>query len=231
MENQNGAPETQNLKEALKFIIEGKDFETFQQYKTGAELKEQAGIPLETVLYLSIKPPYEDEEIGNEKSVDLARPGTEYFYVRRKLKFTINGEAFEWYKQYISGHELRKLGKINPEDELYLKVDEGFKDELIGEETLVDLARSGVEHFYSKACPVQFILIINGRERSWDKKAITFEQVIQLAFPNAVNNERTAYTVTYIKGPKQNPEGSMVKGSIVYVTNKMIFNATATDKS
>ncbi len=39
------------------------------------------------------------------------------------------------------------------------------------------------------------------------------------------------YTVAYEDGPKQNPEGSMNKNQDVFVKNKMIFHATATDKS
>ena len=39
------------------------------------------------------------------------------------------------------------------------------------------------------------------------------------------------YTVAYEDGPKQNPEGSMLKDSVVFVKNEMIFHATATDKS
>jgi hypothetical protein len=39
------------------------------------------------------------------------------------------------------------------------------------------------------------------------------------------------YTVAYEDGPKQNPEGSMLKGAIVFVKDKMIFHATATDRS
>ncbi len=45
----------------LKLVIEGQEYETFDQYITGAELKKLAGIPLDTELYLSVKRPYQDE--------------------------------------------------------------------------------------------------------------------------------------------------------------------------
>ena len=94
----NGAPNTQKDKLPLKFVIEGKEYETFDQYKTGAELKQLAGIPLDTELFLSISKPYEDELIENEKSVNLARPEIEYFFVKKKLHFTINNVDYTWYK-------------------------------------------------------------------------------------------------------------------------------------
>ncbi len=76
-----------------------------------------------------------------------------------------------------------------------------------------------------------FKLIVNGREKQWAEKTITFEQVVILAFGSYDNNQNKVYTVTYDRGPHENPEGSMVKGDSVLIKNKMIFNVTATDKS
>lgn len=75
------------------------------------------------------------------------------------------------------------------------------------------------------------ILIVNGREKIWNKKQISFEEVVVLAFGSYDNNPNKVYTVTYDRGPHQNPEGTMVYGDIVFIKNKMIFNVTATDKS
>ena len=74
-------------------------------------------------------------------------------------------------------------------------------------------------------------IVVNGREKQWCEKTITFQQVVALAFENYQDNLDTVYTVTYAKGPQQNPEGSMVKGTKVFVINKMVFNVTATNKS
>lgn len=77
----------------------------------------------------------------------------------------------------------------------------------------------------------KLVLIVNGREKLWDKKQISFEEVVILAFGAYDNNPNKVYTVTYDRGPHQNPEGAMVLGDTVHVKNKMIFNVTATDKS
>lgn len=74
-------------------------------------------------------------------------------------------------------------------------------------------------------------LIINGREKPWNEKEISFEQVVTLAFGSYVENQNRVFTVTFKGGPERNPQGSMVKGDKVFVRNKMIFNVTATDKS
>lgn len=215
----------------LKFIIEGKEFETLEQYKTGAELKQLAGIPLETELYLSISKPYQDELIENDKSVNLARPETEYFFVKKKLQFYINGKLFTWYKQFIRGIQIRQLGNIPPDDEIFLDIKEGWQDDQIFDDEVVDLARPGKERFFSKPRPTEFIIIVNAREKEWKEPNISFEQMVVLAFGSYDNNPNKGYTVTYSRGWEPKPEGTMVKGSTVRVKNKMIFDVTATDKS
>ncbi len=76
-----------------------------------------------------------------------------------------------------------------------------------------------------------YTLIVNGREKEWNDKTISFEQVVELAFGTIQNNGRTAYTVTYTRGNNDKPQGSMVAGDVVKVKHNMIFNVTATDKS
>ncbi|MEQ9218904.1 MAG: multiubiquitin domain-containing protein [Cyclobacteriaceae bacterium] len=78
---------------------------------------------------------------------------------------------------------------------------------------------------------VKVALIVNGEEKGWDSKEISFDQVVILAFGSISNNPNICYTVTYKRGPGQNREGSMVKGDVVRVKNKMVFNVTSTDKS
>jgi hypothetical protein len=144
---------------------------------------------------------------------------------------TINGEQYEWHQQYISGAEIRKLGNITEEDEVFLAVKKPWEDEPIIDDSRVNLARPEIEHFLSKGKNVSIVLIVNGREKTWKERRITFEQVVILAFGNYDSNPNICYTVTYGSGPRQNHEGSMVKGDKVFVHNKMIFNVTATDKS
>lgn len=75
------------------------------------------------------------------------------------------------------------------------------------------------------------IIVVNGREKVWNEKEISFEQVVTLAFGSYVENDQIVYTVTYKRGEGSKPEGSMVKGDVVKVKDKMIFNVTKTDKS
>jgi len=215
----------------LPLNIEGKEFEWHLQFITGAEIKKLAGLSPEVDLYLTVEDPWDDEPVGDDTKVDLGRPEIEHFLVKKKQNFTINKKPFDWDKQYITGKQIRKLGLIDPDDEIFLEIMEPQKDELITDETKVDLARPGVEHFFSKEAAVEVAIIVNGSPKKWEKKKITFVEVIILAYSNYIDKPTMVYTVAYEDGPKQNPEGSMTKGTVVFVRNKMIFHATATDKS
>jgi hypothetical protein len=225
----NGAPDTHKQKNPLKFIMEGKEYETYDQYKTGLELKQLAGIPADTELFLSISKPYEDELIENEKVVNLARPETEYFFVKRKLRFTINSVIHTWYKQYIRGIQIRELGEIPETDGIYLDLPGGWKDDLITNDEVVDLARPGVEHFVSRHHANDIQIIVNGSLKEFSKPKITYEEVVILAFGNYDPNR--GYKVKYTDGPHQNPKGMLSQGTEVFVKNKMNFNVASTHQS
>ncbi len=231
LDNHQGDLHSHSPEIPLKFVIEGKEYETFDQYKTGAELKQLAGIPLDTELFLSISKPYQDELIENEKQVNLARPETEYFFVKKKLQFFINDKPFTWYKQYIRGAQIRELGNIPAEDDIFLDIKEGWQDDQIFDDEVVDLARPGKERFFSKPRPTEVTIFVNARPHIWKEINISFEQLVVLAFGSYDNNPNKGYTVTYSRGWEPKPEGTMVKGSVVRVKNKMIFDVTATDKS
>lgn len=216
-------------RQALTFTVEGKSFETFDQYKTGTELKQLAGIPLPTELFLAVEEGYNPELISNEDKVDLARPDVEHFFVKDKLKFTINGVGFISYEQYILGKMIRELGKIPFTDDIFLKISPPFHDELIRDDDEVDLARPGKEHFVSK--PVDITLIVNARPKPWNKRTISFEEVVVLAFGSYDPNPNRVYTVTYSNGVPPKTEGTMVRGQVISVKDKTNFDVSATDKS
>lgn len=230
MENEKSAPQnTKGDKEKLLLTIEEKQYEWKNQYITGSQIKQLAGIPLEVDVFLSIKEPWEDELVPNDEKVNLARPSIEHFFVKQKLKLTINKKPFFWYNQYITGQQIRVLGKIDSDDDIYLEIKEPYKDELILDETSVDLARPSVEHFISKPRKIQ--IFVGGMPHEWIKPKISFKEVIILAYGKYIDSPNMVYTIGYEDGPKQNVEGSMFIDKEVFVTNNMIFHATATDKS
>jgi len=212
----------------IPFFIEGKQYSSAEQYKTGREIKQMGGLAGDAELYLLIADPWKDEPVNDDDRIDLARPGMEQFFVKKKLPYSINGMEFSSNKQFIKGAFIRHQGNIAANEEIYLKVPKGWQDELIEDEEWVDLARPGKEHFESRKFEV--CIIVNLKEKKWFAKKISYAEVVKLAYPD-YDPEKKSYTVKYTEGPKQNPEGSMSEGDTVYVKNKTTFHVTAANKS
>lgn len=77
-----------------------------------------------------------------------------------KHSFILNKTYQEWPEAFISEAELRKLGNISDDTDLYLM--EQGQDNKITKDQPVDLARSGVEQIYSLP-KEKYQFIINGR--------------------------------------------------------------------
>jgi hypothetical protein len=162
MENQNKGADLSTANQFLKLIIEGKTFDWKEQYILGKQVRDLGGAPEESKTFLAIEKPWVDEHIGDDDKVDLARPGIEQFYFKRLLLLTINGQTYKWYEQYITGIEVRELAGIAADEQLFLAIEKPWEDEPIADNTKVDLARLGVEHFYSKkAAPKKVTITID----------------------------------------------------------------------
>jgi len=218
-------------KPALKLTVNQKSYDWSEQYITAEQTREIGHIKDGDRLYLRVAEPWLDELILPGTKTNLARPGIEEFYSTEKLVFTVNGKSFEWPEQLITGKQIRKVAGIDADDLIYLDNEKPYKDNLIEDNEEVDLARPTIEHFYTVEVGFEATIIINGQPKKWDKPRISFKEVIELAYGACSESETMVYTVAYEDGPKQNPEGSMLRDAVVFVKNKMIFHATATDKS
>lgn len=218
------------MKKNYNLIINGQPYEWPNKEIKGLELRKLGNINQDTTLYYKIEG--KDAEVHDTESIDLGRVGVERFFSISndpQYKFIINDELFTWNARFITGAQLLTLGNLNLEDNLFLKEEQ--EDLHILSDMRIDLAPLGKEEFYSKSKPVKIIIIVNGREKEWQERKISYEELVQLAFGNYDPNPSIAYTVTYDMGPSQNPNGSMVKGDKVFIKVKMVFNVTATDKS
>lgn len=149
----------------------------------------------------------------------------------KDYKFFVNKVKLTSASQFITGLQIKEMAHVPTAHELYLKVS-GNQDKLISDEATVNLELPGVEHFYTKEPESGIVLIINGTPCPYGDKKVTFEQIVQMAFPNKpTTGDNVGFTVTYSKGPEQNVNGVMSPSSSVFVKNQMQFNVTATHKS
>lgn len=73
-------------------------------------------------------------------------------------------------------------------------------------------------------------IYVNSRPKTWDKKEISYEEVIVLAFGSCDSSDRIEYTVAWIL-KNENKSGTLVKGTSVKVKQDMRFNVKRTDRS
>jgi len=130
-----------------------------------------------------------------------------------------------------TGEALYKLGHVQPGYDLFREV-RGDKEDAVVEDDAEPIHLREDEHFHSgPAQPRRFTIIVNGQQKVVTTRAVTFDEIVKLAFPTPPAGSNILYTVSYEDGPCVNPQGSMKDGQTVKVKNGMIFNVTATDKS
>ena len=200
-----------------------------RQILAAAGLDPQAGYSVFAVLATG-----DFEDVRLDESFDLRGRGAERFIAfltDRDFKLTLNARQLAWGKPVISGAALYALGKVGPEEAVFLEV-RGGTDRLVEPTDLVDLAAPGVERFITGPKPVKgYEITVNSRAEPVPAARVTYEQVVQLAFPGP-HGPNIVFAVTYRHAESRPPAGELGPGGAVEVKHKgTIFNVTKTDKS
>jgi hypothetical protein len=173
------------------------------------------------------------EDIRLDEPYDLRERGVERFvgfHTDRDFKLTLDNHQIVWGKPAISGSDLYKLAKVGDDQAVFLEV-RGGEDRLIKPQETIDLTAPGIEHFITALRPTTTIeIIVNGRLRAVPRTQVTFEEIVQLAFPGS-HDSNTAFSITYRKAASVPPEGELGAGGIVKIKQGTIFNVTRTIKS
>lgn len=74
-------------------------------------------------------------------------------------------------------------------------------------------------------------IFVNGRKKAVAPGILSFEALVQLAFDPVPAGPNILFTITYRRGPKENPDGNLFPGGSVVLKPAMVFNVSATDKS
>ena len=76
-----------------------------------------------------------------------------------------------------------------------------------------------------------FDIIVNGRPYTVDNDEVTFDEVVNLAYPEGGRGELISYTVLYYEGGGREKEGGLNEGEKAKVKDGTVFNVTRTDRS
>ena len=198
----------------------------------GRQLLESAGLhPRDGYSLFAILPSGDFEDVRLDEPFDLRGRGAERFIAfltDRDFKLTLNDEELRWGKPAISGAVLYGLAKLREGEGVFLVVP-GGEDRLIEREELVDLTQLGIERFIT--APITFEIVVNARPRTVNTGIVSFEQVVQLAFPGH-HEPNVVFSMTYRHAASSPHAGELGAGGSVDVKKKgTVFNVTRTVQS
>lgn len=169
--------------------------------------------------------------VGLDESVDLSPDGREIFrafHSDRAFNFTVDELGYEWGASTISEAELRAITGAADNKHFVLER-QGEPDQPIHEGEMVALGERGTEHL--RTVRALTTIIVNAEKKEVERRRISFEALVKLAFETPPTGENILITIDYGNGPPANPKGSLKPGETVKIKNKMVFDVTATDRS
>jgi hypothetical protein len=181
----------------------------------------------------AILPSGDFEDIRLDEPFDLRGRGVEQFVAfrtDRDFKLTLDDHQITWGKPAIRGSDLYQLANVGHEQAVFLEI-RGGTDKLIEPEQMIDLTASGIERFITAPRPTHEVeIIVNARPRLVSGPDVTFEQIVELAFPGS-HNPNSVFSITYRKVASASSEGELSAGGVIKIKKGTIFNVTQTDKS
>ena len=215
--------------------LQFRDLHVADPVPLGRQILTSAGLPADAGYSLyAILPTGDFEEVRLDEPFDLRAHGAERFIAfltDRDFKLTLNEHQLEWGKPAISGAILYRLAKVGPDEAVFLEV-RGGADRLIEPGERIDLAAPGVERFITapRRGPT-YEIAVNGRPHTVTDAHVTFEQVVEIAFPDA-QAPNTVFSMTYRHAVSAPHAGELGAGGKVEVKHKgTLFNVTRTIRS
>ena len=83
----------------------------------------------------------------------------------------------------------------------------------------------------SKDADKGFDIIIDGTTYRVPRDEISFDEVVDLAYPDGGRGPLIRYTVNFYNGSGRPPEGKLTKGQKAKIKDGTVFNVTRTDRS
>lgn len=198
----------------------------------GRQLLEAAALnPRDGYSLVAILPSGDFEDVRLNEPFDLRERGAERFIAfqtDRDFKLTLNDNELRWGKPVISGTILYNLVKPGEGEGVFFEVP-GGEDRLVEYGDLIDLTQPGIERFITAR--LTFEIIVNSRPRTVNARTVSFEQIVQLAFPGQ-HQPNVVFSMTYRHAASTPHAGELGAGGSVDVKKKgTVFNVTRTVQS
>lgn len=217
------------------FRLNSKKFETNESKITGSQLLSIANLsPVEDYELLQKINEKGFTPIQLDEEVDLKTAGVEGFKARpyKGIIIKVDDKEIEVDECIMTPNEILSVAGIDS-DRYFLNelrtggVEVTYKDDV---EHKIEITKKSC--FVS--CQLDVVIgcvIVNAKEKPWIKDKISFEEVVVLNYGSISTNPKVIYTIEYVGGVPSKPSGDMVRGEVISVKNKMIFNVGQTNQS
>lgn len=81
------------------------------------------------------------------------------------------------------------------------------------------------------AHPKEFKIIVNGTQHTVTTDLLTFDAVVEIAFPGHPTDPNVVYSVTFDKAESRPHQGTLAPGGTVTIKNNTVFDVTQTNRS
>jgi hypothetical protein len=222
----------------ILFAREGLDFrplDVADPVPLGRQILAHAGLdPRNGYSLFAILAGGDFEDVRLDEPFDLRKREAERFVAfqtDRDYKLTLDDRQLAWGKPAIGGTALYTLAKVGDDEAVFLEV-RGGEDRLIEPGDMIDLTAPGIERFITAPRPApDFAIVVNSRPRTVPARRVTFEQVVQLAFPGQ-HDPNVVFSMTYRHAASTPATGELGAGGAVDVKKKgTVFNVTRTVQS
>lgn len=148
------------------------------------------------------------------------------YHAPPKLAFSLDDKWEVTIQPHQTGESLRGLFGICEDLEL-LRDFESPNDEPVDDDERLEFVDGPV---FVTAEP-RFTIIVNGQPKQVAKRRLSYHELVVLAYGSDDTGPQIEYSITYDRGPRANPDGTVVVGRSVKIRNGMLFNVQRTDKS
>lgn len=150
----------------------------------------------------------------------------------RRYRIRVDKDRFVVQDSAKTGAEILALVGHTPNERDLVQTFTGNRREPVEPDQLVDFREPGVERFEtSPKQPADYEIVVNARPRTVTDRQVTFEQVVQFAFPGQ-HDPTVVFSMTYRHAASKPHAGELGPGGVVRVKKKgTVFNVTRTVKS
>ncbi len=144
----------------------------------------------------------------------------------KKVRIHVDHKPYESDSPTTGAH-LYKIGEVAKNRELFKEVSGDREDVFIpNDQSEVHLIQD--EHFYSQK---EIVIIVNAEKKTTVETSLSFDEVVNLAYPVPLVGQNVLFTITYRNGPHGQETGDLTQGHSVRIKKGMVFNVSPTDKS